>query len=143
MPFEYLEDGVTSDITFRAWAPDLDQLFHTAAEATVQVMVESLVSIRATQTRTVRLHADSLDLLLFRFLNEQIFHKDADGLLLRPGPVHVAKGTNGFDLRAELQGEPIDSRRHELLADVKAVTLHGLSVEPAESGWRTQVTLDV
>lgn len=143
MPFEYLEDGVTSDVTFRASGRDLDDLFHAAAEATAQVMVGSLDSIRTPVTRSLRLDADALDLLLFRFLNEQIFYKDADNLLLRPHTVRVEKVSNGYTLQAELRGEPIDRERHELLADVKAVTLHGLCVERVDSVWCAQVTLDV
>jgi SHS2 domain-containing protein len=50
---------------------------------------------------------------------------------------------NGYALQAELVGEPIDPHRHELLADVKAVTLHGLCVERVDSAWRAEVTLDV
>jgi len=143
VPFEYLEDGVTSDVTFHAWGRDLDELFRAAADATVQVMVESLESIRPAETRRLCLHAEALDLLLLRFLNEQIFLKDADGLLLRAATVHIDTSSDGYDLRAELRGEPIDPVRHDLLADVKAVTLHGLSVEKVEAGWRAQVTLDV
>jgi SHS2 domain-containing protein len=143
MPFEYLEDGVTSDVTFRASGRDLDELFRAAAEATAQVMVGSLDSIRTPVARTLRLNANALDLLLFRFLNEQIFYKDADNLLLRPHTVQVEKVSNGYVLQAELRGEPIDRERHELLADVKAVTLHGLCVERVNSVWRAQVTLDV
>jgi SHS2 domain-containing protein len=143
MPFEYLEDGVTSDVTFRASGRDLDELFHAAADATAQVMVGSLESIRTPVARSLRLHAHELDLLLFRFLNEQIFYKDADDLLLRPHTVRVERVSNGYALQAELRGEPIDRRRHELLADVKAVTLHGLCVERVDSAWHAQVTLDV
>ena len=32
--FEYLADAVTSDVAFRAWAPDLDELFRVAGDAT-------------------------------------------------------------------------------------------------------------
>ena len=47
-------------------------------------------------------------------------------------------------MTAELRGEPIDGTRHELAADVKAVTLHGLKVAPARGGgWEAEVTLDV
>ena len=39
-------------------------------------------------------------------------------------------------MRAELEGERIDPARHEQVADVKAVTLHGLRVERTEVGWQ-------
>ena len=143
MPYEYLEDGVTSDVTFRAWGRDLDELFAAAADATTNVMVGALESIRPAATTPVSVDADALDLLLLRFLEEIIFHKDAEGVIMRARAVHVEPANHGHRVRAEFCGEPIDPARHELLADVKAVTLEGLSVEPAASGWRAQVTLDV
>jgi len=141
MPYEYAEDGVTSDVSFHAWGNDLDELFTAAADATTNVMVAQLASIEARVSRHVSVTADELDLLLLRFLDELIFHKDADALLLRASNVHV--DIVNHSLTAELRGEPIDTNRHELAADVKAVTLHGLHVEPRGSLWHAHVTLDV
>ena len=46
-------------------------------------------------------------------------------------------------VQAVLTGERIDPKRHELVADVKAVTLHDLRVERSATGWDAHVTLDV
>ncbi len=143
MPYEYLEDSVTSDVTFRAWGRDLDELFTAAADATTNVMVEALESISPTVTKAAHANAEALDLLLVRFLEELIFHKDAEGLILRATGVHVETANHERHVQAQLRGEPIDPSKHELLADVKAVTLHGLRVEQTDSGWSAQVTLDV
>ncbi len=143
MPYAYLEDGVTSDVTLQAWGNDLDELFTAAANATVNVMVSRLESIAPAVTKTVAVDAEALDLLLLRFLEEIIFHKDADGLILRATDVHVTSRGGQHRVDARLCGEPIDPGTHELLADVKAVTLHGLCVERTGTGWRAQVTLDV
>jgi len=141
--FEYLEDDVTSDVTFRAFGGDLDELFTVAGDATTAAMVRSLDSIAARTSRRVSLAADALDLLLMAFLDEIVFWKDAEQLLLRPADVHVLTVDGGYQVAAELRGEQIDPRRHELEADVKAVTLHGLRVQRSGSGWSAQVTLDV
>jgi len=143
MPYEYLEDGVTSDVTFRAWGGDLDELFTAAADATANLMVGSLDSIEPRVTVPVTMNAEALDLLLMRFLDELVFHKDAARLLLRATAVHVASGDHGHTVHAELKGETIDPSKHELAADVKAVTLHGLEVTHGTAGWHAHVTLDV
>jgi protein archease len=143
MPYEYLEEGVTSDITFHAWGRDLDELFTAAADATTNVMVRSLDSIQPSARRAAVVRADALDLLLLRFLDEIIFHKDAATLLLRAGEVHVETFDHDHQVRAQLRGEPIDVRKHDLAADVKAVTLHDLRVEQRNSEWHAYVTLDV
>jgi SHS2 domain-containing protein len=46
-------------------------------------------------------------------------------------------------LAATVAGEPIDPRRHTVFTEVKAVTYHGLTVEPCERGWKAQVILDL
>jgi len=145
MPWEYIEDGVTSDVTFRAWGQDLDELFSAAAEATASAMVEdAATTVAALRTVPVRAEASGLDLLLLRFLEELIFEKDARGLILRAREVRVdGDDAQGWTLQATLVGEPIDPARHALAGDVKAVTLYGLRVERDGAVWRAQVTLDV
>jgi len=145
MPWEYIEDGVTSDVTFRASGRDLAELFTAAAEATASAMVEdAATSVAAVRTVPVTARAPGLDLLLLRFLEEQIFEKDAHGLILRAGDVGVeGNDDEGWRLRATLVGEPIDPARHALAGDVKAVTLYGLRVERDGAVWRAEVTLDV
>jgi SHS2 domain-containing protein len=141
VPYEFLDDGVTSDVTFHAWGRSLEELFTAAADATLNVMVRSLDSVQPLETRCVSVEADALDLLLMRFLDELVYRKDVEELLLRATEVHVDPGRNR--VQAVLSGERIDPKRHELVADVKAVTLHDLRVERTETGWDAHVTLDV
>ena len=141
MPYEFPDDGVTSDVTFHAWGRSLEELFTAAADATLNVMVRSLDSVRPLEMRSVSVEADALDLLLMRFLNELVYRKDVEELLLRATEVRVETERNR--VQAVLTGERIDPKRHDLVADVKAVTLHDLRVERTETGWDAHVTLDV
>ena len=83
MPFEYLEQSVTSDVTFRAWGHSLAELFAAAVAAVTNVMVADLETVRSRARRAVEVTGDALDMLLLRFLDEVVFLKDSDGLLLR------------------------------------------------------------
>src|SRR5579862_8469796 len=143
MPFEYLEDGVTSDVTFHAWGHSLEELFVAAVAAVTNVMVADLETVLATARRAVEVTGDALDILLLRLLDEVVFLKDSDGLLLRAEEVAVDAASKPHHARAVLVGERIDRQRHELVADVKAVTLHGLQVERRDRLWHACVTLDV
>jgi SHS2 domain-containing protein len=82
------------------------------------------------------------ELLLLRFLNELIWLRDAEGLLLRPTRVEY-RCDGGVELRAELAGEALDRTRHELACEVKAATAHGLSLSGTGDAWHASVTLDV
>ncbi|HSQ00891.1 MAG TPA: archease [Candidatus Dormibacteraeota bacterium] len=143
MPFAWLEDAVTSDVTFRAWGATLDALFAAAVDATTAAMVADLDTVRAVERRSLVIEAEALDLLLLRLLDEVIFLKDTASLLLRAERVEVDAAAAPPRVSATLAGEPIDRARHALVADVKAVTWYDLRVEHVGDEWRAQVTLDV
>jgi SHS2 domain-containing protein len=143
MPYHYLEDVGTADIAFEAIGSDLAELFSNAADATTNVMIENIEAIQARETRQIELSNDKLDLLLFDLLQELIFLKDAERLLLRMREVQIAEEHENYFLKATAEGEPLDTERHHQRADVKAVTLHDFSVERTESGWKARVLLDI
>ena len=83
MPYHYLEDIGTADIAFEATGRDLPELFAAAADATMNVMIDNLDAIESRETRQIELSGDKIDMLLFDFLQELIYFKDAKRLLLR------------------------------------------------------------
>jgi SHS2 domain-containing protein len=143
MPYRYVEDIAIADAAFEAWGDSLEALFLAAADATMNVMVADLSSIAPREQRTMELEADAIDLLLFQFLQEFIYFKDAEELLLRATAVGIHPQAGGFTLRGAACGERIDREKHELLVDVKAVTLHRFRVEQGSHGWRSFVILDI
>ena len=143
MPFEYVEDAVTSDVTFHAWGGSLNELFAAAVDAVTNAMVADLQAVRASTRRVVEVSAATLDILLLRLLDEVVFLKDSEGMLFRAEQVVVDAAAPPHRASATLFGERIDRERHELVADVKAVTLYGLRVERVDALWHARVTLDV
>lgn len=143
MPYQYLEDIATSDAAFEAWGGTLEDMFVAAADATMNVMVENLDGIADKERRMIRVEAEAIDLLLFQLLQELIFFKDAERLLLRVSRTDIQGETGHFTCAAETYGEEINLDRHELIVDVKAVTLHRFRVEQTPRGWETTVILDI
>jgi SHS2 domain-containing protein len=143
MPYHYLEEIGTADIAFEATGRDLPELFMAAADATMNVMIDNLDAIEPRQTRHIELSNDQIDMLLFDFLHELIYFKDAERLLLRVSEVRIEEQGGKHFLKAEAAGEPLDSARHHQRADVKAVTLHDFSVEKQDDGWKATVLLDI
>jgi len=142
-PYRYLEEIATADVAFEAWGATKEEAFLAAADATLNTMVEEIGTVAPRERRVFSLAAGSLDLLLFELLQELVYHKDADRLLLRVRDLRIEETGSGYRLRADASGETIDPGKHPLLADVKAVTLYRLSVEKTPSGWRAVVVLDV
>ena len=143
MPYKYLEDIGTADIAFEATGRDLPELFSHAADATMNVMVDNLEAIETRETRNIELSSEAIDMLLFDFLQELIFLKDAHRLLLRVRNIQVEKKGESIFLNVEAAGERLDAARHHQRADVKAVTLHGFSVEKEDGCWKARVLLDI
>jgi SHS2 domain-containing protein len=143
MPYKYLEDIGTADIAFEATGRDLPELFSHAADATMNVMVDNLDAIEPRETRHIKLSSEELDMLLFDFLQELIFLKDAHRLLLRVRQLEIEEKDEKLFLHGIAEGEPLDVDRHHQRADVKAVTLHDFSVERENRGWKARVLLDI
>jgi SHS2 domain-containing protein len=138
-----LIEGLTrADVAFRAEEESLEELFRTAWRATLELMLPA-PRLETRERRRIELANPAVDLLLFDFLGELIYHKDAEGLLLDLESLALGGGPGGYRLAAVAAGEAADQARHELGLDVKAVTLHHLAVERVPRGWRATVVLDV
>jgi len=143
MPYHYLEEIGTADIAFEATGRDLPELFTAATDATMNVMIDNLDAIEARETLQIELSNDQIDMLLFDFLQELIYFKDARRLLLRACETQVEQKDEIYCLKAKVAGERLDDARHQQRADVKAVTLHGFSVDKHDGGWKAKVLLDI
>jgi SHS2 domain-containing protein len=143
MPYHYLEEIGTADIAFEATGRDLPELFTAAADATINVMIDNLDAIESREARQIELSNDNIEMLLFDFLQELIYFKDAKRLLLRARETQIDQKGETYFLKAKVAGERLDDTRHQQRADVKAVTLHGFSVEKENGDWKAKVLLDI
>jgi SHS2 domain-containing protein len=146
MPYRYLDDLTVADVAFEARGSSLEELFTAAWEATLQVMIENPNSLGKVESRNIALVEPSLDLLLHNFLQELIYYKDAEGLLLRIEDCRIqwVEGRSKFArLDARARGQMIDPKVHRLGTDVKAVTFYRFDLARENRGWTATVVLDV
>ncbi len=143
MPYRYRDDVAVADVAFEAWGANPEEAFIAAADATMNVMVSDLATIEQAVEMTIDVEREQLDLLLFSFLNELVFLKDARRLLLRVRRLDIEEQASGFKLRASAFGDPINPGKHPLSVDVKAVTLHEFKLTQTNGEWRAFVILDI
>ena len=129
----------TADLGLRIRAADLNTLFAEAGLALVSALVEDPGTVSPARTLDIRLGPDDLDYLLFDWLKELLGRFEEERMLFCRFDVQV--GDKG--LSAACHGEPFDPARHELCHEVKAITYHGLRVEPADGGWLAEVIVDI
>lgn len=143
MPYRFIEEPSGGDIEFEVTGKSREELFISAAEALMKVMVENLETIQARQEVVFRIEYPEFDLLFFKFLNELIYIKDTKRILFRVEKVVFGQKESLWSLEARGYGEPVDLRKHEVQVDVKAVTLHRFQVKHNDQGWKATVVLDV
>ena len=141
MSFKYLEH--TADVMFCAKEKTIKSLFTTAANACFDVMADPK-TVQDKVTRTVAVKATDVKDLMFNFLQEIIFYKDADGLVFcKIEDVQVQIKKSNMALKATLHGDTISPKGQVLRNDIKAVTLHQFKVEQRNNEWYMQVILDI
>jgi SHS2 domain-containing protein len=146
MPYRYLDELTVADVAFEARGGTLEELFTAAWEATLRVMIEDPDSLAPEESRSIVVEEPSLDLLLYNFLQELIFYKDAESLLLRIDKCRIDRSGREMQtwrLEARASGQAIDPKVHSLGTDVKAVTFYRFELTRENRGWKATVVLDV
>jgi SHS2 domain-containing protein len=129
----------TADVGLRIRAADLDALFAEAARAMFSVMAGNLDAVGPTEEVSITLAADDIDALLRDWLGELLYAFHVRKLLFSEFTVSIDER----GLQGAARGTPMDAARHELDVEIKAVTWHGLKVEPTSDGWLAEVIVDI
>ncbi len=143
MGYKFLEDVAIADVAFVAEGKTLDQMMNSSAIALTSSMIKDIAKIETKKTVKIKIESKNEEQLLHDFLQELIFLKDAKLLLFREFEIQIGKKEDKFFLKAQLKGEKIDMKKHELLVDVKAVSFHRFEVKKEKNGWKCFVILDV
>ncbi|HSU72865.1 MAG TPA: archease [Candidatus Binatia bacterium] len=136
--FRILDNLVMADTAFEATGKDLNELFEHAGLAVESIMAES---VKKVITKDVSLEKDTVENLLYAFLSELVYLKDAEQLLFSDIKASASKNS-GWALHAHLRGETIHPKM-KLGTDVKAITLHQYEVKKGKDGWKATVVVDV
>lgn len=143
MEYQYIDDITRADIAYRVKAQNLEELFTTASAVLMKQMVKTIEKVDAHIERPVNLHEGKIDMLLHSFLEEFLFYKDSENLLLLVRTIAISETKEGYTLKARLAGEEIDREKHHLITDIKAVTMHNFAVYREDNMWHCTVVLDV
>lgn len=143
MPYRYLDDVAIADVAFEAEGKTLRELFESSALALTNIMIRKVESLDPNVTRSFEVTAENPEMLLYHFLQELVYYKDAERLLFSTFELVVERGVPAWRLRVTALGEELSYEKHELLADAKAVSFHNFSVRETADGWRAGVIVDV
>jgi SHS2 domain-containing protein len=138
--YEYIDH--TADVLFKAYAESLEELFSQCALALENTQVdvnkiESKKEILITGTHK------KIDGLLFDFLDDLLFYKDAELLIFNKYDIKISEKEDGFHLECKAFGEILNFDKHDPKVDVKAITMHMFEVVKVDDGWMAQVLVDI
>ena len=139
--FRFLEKIAIADIAFEAYGQTLEELFESSALALFEAMVK-LETVEAKETVKIELESDKIEDLLFDWLSELVYLKDAKAMLFVNFKLKI-EDKRKYSLLGQVEGEKINPAKHHLKVDVKAVTYHMLEVKREEGRWTAQVILDI
>ncbi|HET7318999.1 MAG TPA: archease [Nitrospirota bacterium] len=143
MPYRYLDDVAIADVAFEAEGKTLRELFESSALALTNIMISKVETLEPKVIRCFEVTAENPEMLLYHFLQELVFYKDAERLLFGKFELAVEQEVPAWRLRVAAVGEELSYEKHELLADAKAVSFHNFSVRKTADGWRADVIVDV
>lgn len=132
-----------ADAAIEVNSDSLEGIFIDSGKALTNTMVDDLKSIKTNQKYTFKVESQERDLLLFEFLEKLVIEKDANQMLFSEFEVKINQTNEKFMVSVIAHGEHIDYDRHELCADVKAVTLHKFNLTKEKEDWKAEMILDI
>ncbi len=140
--FRILEQH-TADIGIEVEAPTLEALFVDAARGWKYLVLEDAPTTPA-ETRAISLHATDLNDLLVQWISELNFLLNAHYWVFHSvQQLKITRGQNGYQLQAEITGEPLDPERHYIYFEIKAVTYHQLHIQKIDGKYKTRIIFDI
>jgi SHS2 domain-containing protein len=140
--FRFLEEIALADIGFEAEGESIEEVFRGATQALLESMATPS-TVAETWERTIERSDVDPSALLFDWLSDVVYWKDAAGVVFREASLTLTQGHDAWLLRARLIGAPVDQETQELHADVKGVTKHLYALKQTRDGWQARVVLDV
>jgi SHS2 domain-containing protein len=137
MSFELREH--TADVAVEATGADLSDLFAAVADGLAAAGCESIPATGGDRF-AFEVRAESVEALLFDYLDQLIYERDVRGVLPVDNESTVRETADEWVVEGSARGVPfemVDAR------EIKAVTYSEMQVEATDDGWRAYVVFDV
>lgn len=140
--FQFLDDVALADLAFDAEGDSVQEVFEAASNAVIEAMADPK-TVGATWERRVEHTGADLAELLFDWLSDFVYWKDAAGVVFSRAEVSLIRKGDEWKLVGRLIGEPVNQATQTLRNDVKGVTKHLYRLHQDDGRWRVRVVLDV
>lgn len=122
MRYEIVEH--TADIMVRCYGRTLEECFSNAAYALSDQMVDA-GTVDPVMTFDIEVSSDEAVSRLYAFLSELLFIQDSESVIFSEFEVMF----EGDTVRCAAYGEPLDTSKHRIRTEIKAITYHMMEVD--------------
>jgi SHS2 domain-containing protein len=140
--FRFLDDIAVADLAFEGEGDSIEEVFRAATQALLESMANT-TTVESTWHRVIERHDEELSQLLFDWLSNIIYWKDAAGVVFHDAPLTIVKKDGLWTLSGRLVGAPVDRLTQELRDDVKGITKHLYELCERDDKWKVRVVVDV
>lgn len=140
--FHFRDDIAIADLAFEAEGDSVEELFRGATQALLETLADPSTVAMIWERRIETFGKDPSD-LLFEWLSDIVYWKDAAGVVFHDTDISLAHETEFWKLVATLRGAPVDPASQTLRNDVKGVTKHMYEVKQEGARWYARVVVDV
>lgn len=138
--FELLEH--TADVGVKGYGKNKEEAFQETAKAMYSI-IANLKKIQQKKKKKLKIEAENIEELLYKFLNELIFITNTENLLFSGFKVKIKEKNKKYILECIALGEKMNEKKHELYSDIKAATFTSLRVGKEKKKYFAQCILDV
>lgn len=139
--FEFLEH--TADVYVAAYGETLEEAFENAALATFETMTQTN-KITLKHEETVEVEGYDEKALLYNWLETLLVKFETTENFYSKFKIDKIRKTNkGYKLKATIQGEKFDPKKHTSRVGVKAITYHRMQITKDTNKSAVKFILDI
>ncbi|MBM4127428.1 MAG: archease [Nitrospira sp.] len=140
--FHFLDDIALADLAFEAEGDSVEELFRAATQALLETLADPATVAATWERRVTNVEGNPAD-LLFEWLSNIVYWKDAAGVVFHDAELSVRQEGSSWNLAAVLRGASVDQTVQTLRSDVKGITKHLYDVRQEGTRWCARVVVDV
>jgi len=141
MGFEFLEH--TADVYVAAYGENFAEALENGALAMFETMTDTK-DVKPEVEEAIEVEGYDKQALLYSWLEELLIRFEVNNMLYSRFHVQkIEEYTEGFKLRAKVQGEPFNPEKHKQKVAIKAVTYHRMEIQEKPGEVTLKFILDI
>ena len=139
----YVNLDHTADLAIQVKAEDISDLIRTAADAWRDIVFENQTIVPLEQER-IEIKGETAEEILVECLSELNYLSQIKGKIFHSyEQLTVSESKKQLNLKAVINVDRFDVKRHQTVVEIKAVTFHQLDIQKVNKHLQTVIVFDI